>query len=126
MKFSGKVSNGPTNKRLNFDDDAYCETGKTCLGGGMHCPSSCSRLECPDTLLKQNRHHEEKMFYFRIYWEIIASDFTWKVYKDTVKRIIATWIDTSLIQRQDSGVLVDRLVSELRLDTLNIDFVLLY
>jgi len=69
---------------------------------------------------------EKKTFYFRICWEIIASDFTWKVYKDRVKRIIATWIDTSLIQRQDSGVLVDRLVSELRLDTLNIDFVLLY
>jgi len=26
MKFSGKVGNGPMNKR-------------TCLGGGMHCPS---------------------------------------------------------------------------------------
>ena len=74
MKFSGKIGNGPTNKRLNFGDDPdhrlnsgivfrirhYWEirkvvnghksvadtnspdggTGKTCLGGGMHCASS--------------------------------------------------------------------------------------
>jgi len=77
MKFSGKVGNGPTNKRLNFDGDPdhrldtgivfriryYLEirkvvnghksaayntdspdggTGKTCLGGGMHCPRASS------------------------------------------------------------------------------------
>ena len=46
MKFSGKVGNGPMNKRLNFGDDLdhdpgpYCDTSKTCLGGGMHCPSA--------------------------------------------------------------------------------------
>ena len=80
MKFSGKVGNGPSNKRLNFGGDPshrldtgivfrirhYWEirkvanghkspahtdspdsgTGKTCLGGGMHCPSaSSSRLD---------------------------------------------------------------------------------
>jgi len=22
------------------DTDPYCDTGKTCLGGGMHCPSA--------------------------------------------------------------------------------------
>jgi len=50
MKFSGKVGNGPMNKLLNFggdqdpdtnpdpDLDPYRDTGKTCLGGGMHCP----------------------------------------------------------------------------------------
>jgi len=79
MKFSGKVGNGPMNKRLNFGggdpdrrldtgivfqichywkirkvvnghksavytDSQYRGTGKTCLGGGMHCltASSCS------------------------------------------------------------------------------------
>jgi len=47
MKCSGKVGNGPVNKRLNFggdpdqgtdtdlDPDPYHDTGKTCLGGGM-------------------------------------------------------------------------------------------
>ena len=24
------------------DPDPYCDTGKTCLGGGMHCPSVSS------------------------------------------------------------------------------------
>jgi len=46
MKFSGKVGNGPTNKRLNFggdtdpdpylairNPDPYRVTGRTCLGG---------------------------------------------------------------------------------------------
>jgi len=77
MKFSGKVDNGPVNKRLNFGGDPdhhldtrvvfrirhYWEirkvvinghksaahtdspdggTGKTCLGGGMHCLSASS------------------------------------------------------------------------------------
>jgi len=41
MKFSGKVGNGPVNKRLNFGGDpdhGYPDpdSGKTCLGGGMH------------------------------------------------------------------------------------------
>jgi len=52
MKFSGKVGNGPTNKRLNFGGDPdqesesnpnpYSDTGKAFLGGGMHCPSTSS------------------------------------------------------------------------------------
>jgi len=76
MKLSGKVSNGPVNKQLNFSGDPdhcldtgivfrirhYWEirkvvnghksavhidltdggTGKTCLGGGLHCPSASS------------------------------------------------------------------------------------
>jgi len=52
MKFSGKASNGLMNKRLNFggdpdhdpDPDPYRYTGKTCFGGGMHCPSASSSL----------------------------------------------------------------------------------
>ena len=45
MKFSGKAGNGLVNKRLNFggdpvtDPNQYRDTGKMCLGGGMHCPS---------------------------------------------------------------------------------------
>jgi len=42
MKFSGKVGNGPRNKRLNFDGDR--DPGKACLGGGMHCPSASSYI----------------------------------------------------------------------------------
>ena len=52
MKFSGKVGNWPVNNRLNFggdldsdldmDLDPDCNTGKTCIGGGMHCPSASS------------------------------------------------------------------------------------
>ena len=56
MKFSGKVGNGSVNKRLHFggdpirdpdpntdpDSDLYRDTGKTCLSGGMHCPSASS------------------------------------------------------------------------------------
>jgi len=51
MKFSGKVGSGSMN-RLNFGGDLdhksgwhldqYHGTGKTCLGGGMHCPSASS------------------------------------------------------------------------------------
>jgi len=49
MKFSGKVGNGPMNKLLNFwwrdpDPNPYRDTGKTCLGGGMHCPSASGLL----------------------------------------------------------------------------------
>jgi len=51
MKFSGKIGNGPMNKSLNLggdillaiqitDPDLYRDTGKTCLSGGMHCPSA--------------------------------------------------------------------------------------
>ena len=52
MKFSGKVGNGPVNKWLNFrgdpdhGSDAFPDPGKTCLGGGMHCPSASSFIEC--------------------------------------------------------------------------------
>jgi len=51
MKFSGKVGSGPMSKRLNFGGDPglgcgipdpYRDTGETCLGGGMHCPSASS------------------------------------------------------------------------------------
>jgi len=63
MKFSGKVGNEPVNKRLNFggdpddgsedDPDSYpdCDTGNTCLGGGMRCPSDSSTLECNQFLI---------------------------------------------------------------------------
>jgi len=53
MKFSGKIDNGPMNKRLYIlvairitDLDTYLESefGKMCLGGGMHCPSASSVL----------------------------------------------------------------------------------
>jgi len=37
MKFSGMVGNG---KWLNSGGNPHHNTGKTCLGGGMHCPSS--------------------------------------------------------------------------------------
>jgi len=55
MKFSGKVDNGPVNKSLNLggdilvamDPDPYRDTVKTCLSGGMHCPSASSlTLNC--------------------------------------------------------------------------------
>ena len=56
MKFLGKVGNDPMNKWLNFGgncepirqdrwQDLYHDTGKMCLGGGMHCPSA-SRFFC--------------------------------------------------------------------------------
>jgi len=43
---SGKVGNGPMNKWQNFggDPDPHRGTGKTRLGGGMHCPSASSSL----------------------------------------------------------------------------------
>jgi len=37
MKFSGKVGNGSVNI-------PYRDTGKMCLGGGMHCPSASSLI----------------------------------------------------------------------------------
>jgi len=42
MKVSGKIDNGPMNKQLNFggDLDHDRDTGKTYLGGGMHCPTA--------------------------------------------------------------------------------------
>jgi len=44
MKFKRKVGSGPMNTLLNFDGDSdpYRDTGKTCLDGGMHCPSASS------------------------------------------------------------------------------------
>jgi len=51
MKFSRKVGSGPVSKWLNFGGDPdlgsgildpYRDAGKTCLGGGMHCPSASS------------------------------------------------------------------------------------
>ena len=59
MKFSGKVGNGLTNKRLSFggdpdqgsgspgygsgpDPNPYPDTSKTCLGGGMGCLTDSS------------------------------------------------------------------------------------
>jgi len=46
MKFLGEVGNGPMNKWLDFggdpDTDPDCDTGKTCLGGGTHCPNAFS------------------------------------------------------------------------------------
>jgi len=72
MKFSGKVGNGLMNKLLNFGGnpnqgsgyrygcgirnpdtdpttdkgpDPYGDTGKTCLGGGMHCPRAFSLVK---------------------------------------------------------------------------------
>jgi len=44
MKFPGKVGIGPVNKLLNFGGgtDPDCDTGKTCLIGGMHCLSAFS------------------------------------------------------------------------------------
>jgi len=46
MKFSGKIGSRPMNKRLNFvgdpDPDPDRDSGKICLGGGMHCPSASS------------------------------------------------------------------------------------
>jgi len=55
MKFSGNVDSGPVNKiMIEFwlrsgswihpDPDPYRDTSKTCLGGGMHCPSSSNFL----------------------------------------------------------------------------------
>ena len=50
MKFSGKVGSEPMNKVLTFDGDPdtdpdpYRDTGKTYLGGGMHCPNASSLL----------------------------------------------------------------------------------
>jgi len=53
MKFLGKVGNRPVNKRLNFggDPDADRDTGKTCLGGGMHCPNASNYNIFPGTLI---------------------------------------------------------------------------
>jgi len=53
MKFSGKVGNGTRNRWLDSGNDpdqdsrpgSVSRTAKTCLGGGMHCPSA-SRYYC--------------------------------------------------------------------------------
>jgi len=42
MKFSGKVGNGPMNKILVAIRIMDPDPGKTCLGGGMHCPGASS------------------------------------------------------------------------------------
>ena len=44
MKSAGKVCNGPMNKGVNVggDLDHRLNTGKTCLGRGMHCHSGSS------------------------------------------------------------------------------------
>ena len=41
-----------TDLNTNTDDpDPYRDTGKTCLGGGMHCPSASSfNMQQPDDL----------------------------------------------------------------------------
>ena len=44
MQFSRKVGNWSVNKRLNFGGDPDDGSGKTCLGGGMHCSSASSLL----------------------------------------------------------------------------------
>jgi len=59
MKFLAKVHNMQVNKGLNFwwiririitdphtdtDPDMNRDTDKTCLGGGMHCPSASSYI----------------------------------------------------------------------------------
>jgi len=64
MKFSGKVGNRPMNKWLNFggdpDLDLYHDTGKTCLGGRMHCPSASSfKMISQPPLHKMQIHHME-------------------------------------------------------------------
>jgi len=52
MKFSAKVGNGPMNKWLILvairitDPDG--DTGKTCLGGCMHCHSASSSTDIID------------------------------------------------------------------------------
>jgi len=50
MKFSGKVSSGPMNKGLNFSGDPD-DTAKTCIGGGMQCPSASSSVVKLDGIL---------------------------------------------------------------------------
>jgi len=49
MKFLGTVGNWPVNKRSNFGGNpdhgsgyTYRDTGRICLGEGMHCPSASS------------------------------------------------------------------------------------
>ena len=48
MKFSGKVNWQWANEQIlaiwvtDPDPDPYRDTGKTCLGGGMHCPRASS------------------------------------------------------------------------------------
>jgi len=55
----GNIGNGPMNKLLNFGGDLdqypYHDTGKTCLGGGMHCPSTTSYALFQKTKPKNSR-----------------------------------------------------------------------
>ena len=50
IKFSGKVGNGPVNKRLNFGGDP--DHGSWYGSGRMHCPSANSNYYC--TVLQLN------------------------------------------------------------------------
>jgi len=49
-----EVGNGPRNKLLNFSGDPVPDrdTGKTCLGRGMHCPSASSCICNKEVVLK--------------------------------------------------------------------------
>jgi len=42
--FQGRLAMGQSTNNQTFggDPDPYRDTGKTCLGGGMHCPSASS------------------------------------------------------------------------------------
>jgi len=58
MKFSGKVGNGPVNKLLHYhccklDLDPDPDTGKMCLGGGMHSPNASRCYICQSLMLQQ-------------------------------------------------------------------------
>jgi len=60
-KFSGKVGNRPMNKWLKFggdpDPDPYRDTGKTCFGGGMHCPLASSLLYAAKNRSRSENFH---------------------------------------------------------------------
>ena len=49
MKFSLRVGNGPVNKLLNFGGNR--DTGKTCLGRGMYCPSGIIHVTLDSVVL---------------------------------------------------------------------------
>ena len=59
-----RVGNCPINKSLNFGDDPdpgpYRDAGKTCLGGGMHCPSAPSYVMLLTALLMLFQSHGAK------------------------------------------------------------------
>jgi len=104
-KFSGKVGSGPMNKWLNFggdsdhdrDHDPYCNTSKTCLGGGMHCTSACSSF-CTDRICCMIRPQARRpgfrflrLFcvitpYLLVYWWICAF-----VVLDLISSVSSKW-----------------------------------